>query len=72
MKNKKVLFLFVAVIVLCLSTALFAACNKNDTQPPSGSSFKMNAVHKDRAAVAADRPIQNAEQSGLSCPGGSR
>ena len=31
----------------------------------------MNAVHKDRAAVAADRPIQNAEQSGLSCPGGT-
>ena len=31
----------------------------------------MNAVHKDRAAVAADRPIQNAEQRGLSCPGGT-
>lgn len=48
MKNKKVLFLFVAVIVLCLSTALFAACNKNDTQPPSGSSFKEGDVIVDK------------------------
>lgn len=48
MKNKKVLFLFVAVIVLCLSTALFAACNKNDTPPPSGSSFKEGDVIVDK------------------------
>lgn len=48
MKNKKVLFLFVAVIVLCLSTALFAACDKNDTQPPSGSSFKEGDVIVDK------------------------
>lgn len=48
MKNKKVLFLFVAVIVLCLSTALFAACDKNDTPPPSGSSFKEGDVIVDK------------------------
>ena len=48
MRNKKVLFLFVAVIVLCLSTALFAACNKNDTPPPSGSSFKEGDVIVDK------------------------
>lgn len=48
MKNKKVLVLFVAVIILCLSTALFAACNKNDTQPLSGSSFKEGDVIVDK------------------------
>lgn len=48
MKNKKILFLFVAVIVLCLSTALFAACNKNDTPPSSKGDFKEGDVIVDK------------------------
>lgn len=46
MKNKKVLFLFVAVMVLCLSTALFAACNKTET--PSSGGFKEGDVIVDK------------------------
>ena len=35
---------------------------------PSGSGLKMNAVHEDRAAVAANGPVENAEQRGFSSP----
>ena len=38
MKNKKIWFVFITLLILCISTTVFVACNK-DT-PPSESDFK--------------------------------
>lgn len=42
MKNKKIWFVFVAVLILCILTTVFVACNKNTT--PSESDFKEGDV----------------------------
>ncbi len=48
MKNKKLSFTFVVVLLLCVSTLILAACNKNNDTSSTGSDFSEGDVIVDR------------------------
>lgn len=51
MRNKKLLFIFVVLLIMCVATLTLAACNKNDDTPPTDSDFSEGDVVIDKEDV---------------------